>query len=267
MPTEFSEAQVQQLTRSVAKAFSILEVFSERAPQLALGEIAEAVDIAPTTLRRLLATLESLGYVQRDPVGRYQLGVRALNLAPAALAGYEIRTHALPILDDLSSETGLNANLGVLHEGRVLHLANVSRNLPRRRHFGVPGRLALPNATALGKTMLAFRDFAQVRELLSRSGGLVQRTPRTIATWEALSDELALVRERGYAYEDQETALDGRCVAAPVRDRSGQVVAAISASGMTWEITPEKVEELAQVVIHHAESLSFKLGYAFATEW
>ena len=267
MPVEFSESQVQQLTRSVAKAFGILEVFSERSPQLSLGEIAEAVDIAPTTLRRLLATLESLGYVERDPLGRYQLGVRALGLAPAALAAYDVRIQALPLLDELATKTGLNANLGVLRDGRLLYLASIVGNLPRRRHFSVPGRIATAHANALGKVMLADLDYAAARALLEKAGGLIARTPKTIADWDALEAELARVREQGYAVDEEEATLGGRCVAVPVHDRSGSVVAAISASGMTWEVSPERIPELAATAGACAATLSFKLGYSFATEW
>jgi DNA-binding IclR family transcriptional regulator len=267
MPQDYSEAQVQQLTRSVAKAFGILEVFGERAPQLTFGEISDAVDLAPTTLRRLLVTLESLGYVARDPHGRYQLGVRALNLAPAALAAYDIRTQALPMLDELATKAGLNANLGVLRDGRLLYIASIVGNLPRRRHFSVPGRLALAHSNALGKVILADLDFAAARTLLEKAGGLVARTPKTITNWDEFEAELAQVREQGYAVDEEEATVGGRCVAAPIHDRSGAVVAAISASGMIWEIPPESVHDLAATVIRCAETLSFKLGYSFATEW
>ena len=141
MSVERDDVQVQQLTRSVAKAFSILESFSERQPRLTFADLCELVELSPSTLRRLLATLESFGYLAHDSFGQYMLGGRALSLAPVALAANETRTQALPIIEDLSNSTGLNANVGTLYEGRLLYLACVSQNV-LRRHFGVPGRLA-----------------------------------------------------------------------------------------------------------------------------
>lgn len=267
LPAGVADSQSQQLTRSVAKALRILECFSERSPRLGFAELCEAVDLAPTTVRRLLATMESLGYLQHDSFGQYRLGPRSLALAAPALAGYEIRNQALPVLDELSTVTGLNANLAVLYEGRLLYLACTSLNLPRRLHFGVPGRLAAIQGTAIGKVLLAHLPADEARRVLEKGGGLIARTPRTVTRWEDLLEEFARVRERGYAIDDEEVAAGGFCLAAPVRDRSGQVVAGISASGMTWEIDRTKVEGIASAVTGQAETLSFKLGFAFATEW
>ncbi len=267
MDVQTNETQTQRLTQSVAKALGILESFTERVPSLSFAELAQSSDLAPSTLRRLLATLESLGYLQHDAHGLYRLGAKALNLAPPALAGYEVRNQGLPVLDELSVETGLNANLGVLHEGRMLYLASVARNLPHRRLFGVPGRMTAAHSTAIGKVLLAFRPFEDVVAMLEKAGGLIRRTPKTITTWEVLEVELGRVRELGYAFDDEEAATGGLCVAAPVRDRTGEVVAGISASGMNWEIDRTRLDELATKVVRHAETLSYKLGYAFAAEW
>lgn len=266
MSVERDDVQVQQLTRSVAKAFSILESFSERQPRLTLADLCELVELSPSTLRRLLATLESLGYLAHDSFGQYMLGGRALSLAPVALAANETRTQALPIIEDLSNSTGLNANVGTLYEGRLLYLACVSQNV-LRRHFGVPGRLAAAHSTGIGKVLLAYRTFEEVRQMIEKNGGLFRRTPKTITSWEELERELERIRERGYALDDEEASTGGLCVAAPVRDRSGEVVASISASGMISEIDRCKIDQLAATVISHAEALSYKLGYAFATEW
>jgi len=267
LPAEAAEAQAQQLTRSVAKAFRILESFSEREPRHSFAELCAEVDFAPSTMRRLLSTMESLGYLQHDSHGQYHLGPRALALAPAALAASDIRNQALPVLDELSRITGLNANLGVLYEGKLLYLACVSTNLPRRRYFGVPGRLAAIQGTAMGKVLLAYLPEEAARRVVEKGGGLVARTARTITKWEDLVQELARVREREYAIDDEEVVEGGLCLAAPVRDRSGQVVAALSASGMTWEIDRRRMSELAEAVTGQAETLSFKLGLAFAIEW
>jgi DNA-binding IclR family transcriptional regulator len=111
MTDEPSEPSGQQLTWSVAKALNILESFTERAPSLCLAEL---VKLPPTTLRRLLGTLESLGCVRQESSGSHLLDMRALSLTPPALAGLEMRCQALPILDELSPRTCLNANLGIL---------------------------------------------------------------------------------------------------------------------------------------------------------
>ncbi|HLH74404.1 MAG TPA: IclR family transcriptional regulator [Chloroflexota bacterium] len=259
-------AFAKQVTPSVAKAFRILECFSERRPRLTFAELAEQVDLPPTTLRRLLATLESLDYVQHDPLGLYRLGPRALALSPAALAGYDVRNQALPVLDDLAILTSLNANLGTLYQGRLLYLACVSHNVTRRI-FSVPGRLAMAHCTALGKVMLASRPLDEVPSIVALAGGLVKRTVHTRTTWEDLEAELAQVRERGYAVDDEEVAIGSRCIAAPVRGQSGEVIAALGVNGTTEEIERDRIPELISVVRQSAETLSYKLGAAFAREW
>ena len=103
--------------------------------------------------------------------------------------------------------------------------------------------------------------------MIEKNGGLFRRTPKTITSWEELERELERIRERGYALDDEEASTGGLCVAAPVRDRSGEVVASISASGMISEIDRCKIDQLAATVISNAEAMSYKLGYAFATEW
>lgn len=265
--SEANEAQAQQLTGSVAKAFRILESFTERCPRLSFNDLCDEVDLAPTTLRRLLSTMESLGYLQHDTFGQYQLGPRSMTLAPPALAASELRNQALPVLDELSTTSGLNANLSVLYEGKLLYLGCVARNLPRRRYFSVTGRLAAAHSTAMGKALLAYLPWDDARRSLEKAGGLVARTPKTITSWEILEQDLEVVRGCGYAFDDEEAVVGGFCVAAPVRDRSGEVVASISVSGMNWEIDRSKIKELAALVTSQAEALSFKLGYAFATEW
>jgi DNA-binding IclR family transcriptional regulator len=264
--TEPLDAQDLQVGKAVAKALGILDCFTEQVPRLALAEICAKVGLAPSTVRRFLATLESLGYVQRDSMGLYQLGAHLLSHAPAALAGYEVRNQALPVLEDLSKATGLNANLAVLHEGRILYLAATSHNV-LHRHFGVPGRLGSAHATAMGKLLLAYLPLESAMLAVEQAGGLPARTAKTITTWERLAEELASIRERGYAVDDEEVAEGGLCLAAPVRDRTGQVVAAMSASGMTWEIDRAKIEEVAEAIKRHAGILSYKLGYAFSMHW
>lgn len=249
------------LTQSVTRALAILSCFNDQQPELRVSDFARMLGLTASNVSRLLSTMESLGYVEKDEnTGLYRLGMEIITLAGVALNHMDIRKHSLAELQDLSSHLGLGVNLAILRDNQVFYLAHVDG--PRApRMYTLLGRTNVLHATALGKTLLAHQTADQVENILSEID-LTAYTANTITDTSNLRRELEKVRKRGYAVEDQELALGRACIAAPVRDRTSAVVAALSISGPLTEINlDERLEHLARLAIEAADRISVRLGY------
>ncbi len=257
------------LTQSVERALSILSLFTDERPALRVADASAALGLGQSTTSRLLATLEALGYVVRDsPTGHYRLGAEVIRLGGVALNDNELRRQALGELHEVSSRTGLGANLAVLRQFSpadwgIFYLAHFD-GAKAPRTYTLVGRRNPLHATAMGKVLLAHLPESERSALLDLLP-LPAYTPRTITTRSALEAALETVLRRGYAVENEELAFGRACVAAPVRDRTGRVVAAISLSGPLSALQLEAREpELARLVIECADSISGRLGYVAA---
>jgi DNA-binding IclR family transcriptional regulator len=254
------------LTQSVERALSILSLFTDERPALRVADASTALGLGQSTTSRLLATLEALGYVRRDPhTGHYRLGAEVIRLGGVALNDNELRRQALGDLHDMSSCTGLGANLAVLRQfgptdWGIFYLAHFD-GAKAPRTYTLIGRRNPLHATAMGKVLLAHLPEPE-RDAILDCLPLPAYTPHTITTRSALEAVLETVLRRGYAVEDEELAFGRACVAAPVRDLAGRVVAAISLSGPLSALQLETREpELARLVIECADRISGRLGY------
>jgi DNA-binding IclR family transcriptional regulator len=247
-------------SQTVERATLVLACFSAAEPHLTLAELAGKLELHPSTLYRYVAALQDAGLLERDRRrGGYQLGPRVIELAGIALNQIEVRKHALDELEALRDEVGLLTNLGVLFEGDVLHIEQAwPRGVPRL--YTTVGRRAVAHCTAMGKVLLAYRPWAEVRELIERFGWRPY-TPNSIADFGRLKAELALVRERGHGVDEEERRPGVRCVAAPIRDYSGEVIAALSVSGTTEALQAERRPPLVRRVSEAADRISYRLGY------
>ena len=166
---------------------------------------------------------------------------------------------ALTELDALRDELNLNANLAVLFQGDVVHVAYAVRSDAPRFHTAI-GRRTVAHCTALGKAMLASRDRAEVRHGIEQRGWRPY-TPCSIDTWEALDHELDAVAAQGYAVDREERKIGQWCVGAPVREFSGRVVAAISVSGPKDDLVAIGLDRVVAQVVERARRVSNKLGH------
>lgn len=247
---------------AVERAFAILEALAE-AREMGLSELARALRLGKSSVYRLLNTLVSTGYVEKRPdSGRYRLTYRLSLLAGAASERSGLADAAAPVLRRLAAETAESANLGVLEGGVVVNLLRVEGPQPLRLHLALPGGVP-PHATGLGKVLLAALGPAELRARLG-SAPLARLTPRTIRDRRTLRAELERVGRLGYAVDDEECSLGLRCVAAPVRDRSGEVIAAVSIAAPAHRLPREHVPEVARTVTLAGRELSRRLGHG---EW
>lgn len=248
-------------SQSIERAGLILACFSETTPQLTLADLAARLDLSPSTVYRYVATLQAAGLLERDGRrGGYRVGLRVIELAGIALNQIEARKQALDEMDRLRDAVDLLVNLAVLFEGDVLHVAHSApRHVPRL--FTALGRRAVAHCTALGKVLLAHRPWEEVTRRIEQYGWRPY-TERSIRTYDRLRRELAAVRERGYAVDIEERRAGVACIAAPIRNHAGEVVAALSVSGTTEKLHPAAREAILPAVREAADRISFRLGYA-----
>jgi DNA-binding IclR family transcriptional regulator len=240
--------------QTVVNALRMLEVFHTET-EMGVSELARRLDLHKNNAFRLLATLELAGYMQQTPqTDLYHLGPRCLELGHAFARSHTLTNEARPILEELAETMGETAHLGVLRENQVVHLDGV---LPEQRVLaGLRVGERLPaHCTALGKVLLA----DDALEIVDRS--FDRHTDQTLVDPAKLADELRAVALQGYAPDLEEFATGLRCVAAPVRDASARVIAAISLSGPSIRFTEEVLHGVAaRAVTSAATRLSLKLG-------
>ncbi|MBX6773343.1 MAG: IclR family transcriptional regulator [Chloroflexi bacterium] len=245
---------------TIGAGLRVLSLFNHLEPEWTIRDIAVRLDLPYSTAYRYVASLEAEGYLVRHrPSGTFRLGLPLIELAGVVLNQLEVRVQGLSLLDQLADATGLNANMAVLYEGDTFHIAYAVRSAVPRMYTAL-GRRAVAHCTALGKVLLADLPFEEVRQLIERYGWRPY-TPRSIQSFDVLARELEEVRARGYAVDRGERSIATRCVAAPVRDRSGRVVAAISISGTQESMPEERIPDLALKVQHYAAQISYRLGY------
>lgn len=246
--------------QSVERAAQLLRALADAGhTRVRASDLASAAGLGLSTASRLLATLESLGFVERDPVtSLYRLGPLALRVGGAAANQQPVHREARQVAQSLAARLGLGVNVARRHGDRLVYLINAEGELAPRS-FTLLGQTNPLHATGLGKCLLLGCPAGERDELL---GELTAFTARTITDRGALEAELDEVRARGYAMEVEELALGRACVAAPIRDREGAVVAAISVSGALSALDlANRRDELAQIVIETADTVSTALGY------
>jgi DNA-binding IclR family transcriptional regulator len=247
-------------TQTVDRALTVLGFFSVTEPELSSAEIATRLGLHQTTAYRLLSTMESSGYVERDPrTGLYRLGLKVVELAGIKLNQMDLRRHALAELNYLRDTLNLNANLAVLDYGDVCHLAYAVRaDVPPA--YTLLGRRSVAHCTALGKVLLAFRPRADVHETITIYGWRPY-TERSIRGFEALDRALDEIESCGYALDNGERRPGTKCLAAPVRDRTGAVIAAISVSGAPEAFDAIDIQRVIASVVERADAISASLGH------
>lgn len=262
MQSELKTAEQQgrkYLVPAVLKAFDIIEFISERG-QASLTDIYKELHLPKTSAYQIINTLQDRGYLlYSTDKGTYSLSFRFLSLGNRVLVGLDLRDEAQPILQRLMSDVRQTCHLAVLEGFDAVYLAKAFYDGSAVINSWVGKRLNL-QTTAMGRILLAWRKPEQVLDLLHRNPP-IQRTPESILDPLKFMETLPLVRERGWAEENGENVVGLRCLAAPVRNVSGRVVAAMGISGLSAEITDQAIPDLSMKLLRAADELSRRLGY------
>jgi len=220
-------AETAYESRSLAKGVRILETLATAATPMSLKDLAEAAGLGKASTLRLLHTLQATGYLVRDRNEDYSLGQdwpSPLQHRTLAL----VRESAVPVLNAINAEFGETVALAFLFDDLV-RVIEVIESTHQIRMSNYKGGVLQPYASSLGKSIAAFQTPEKAQRLLY-TYGIFRLTPATLTDFRAIQEDLAEVRERGYAWDREETVPGGRCVGAPIRSPNGDVVAALSIS-------------------------------------
>lgn len=242
----------------VGKALQLVDLVGAEALPVSGADLARRTGWARPTLYRILSAVVAHDYLRADPAsGGYTLGFRFLEHAQRAWSGTGLVAAASVELQRLRDMTGETAYLAVPHDGAMLGLGKFE-GLHAVRSSARLGAAKPVHCTSQGKAVLAFLPEPEARRLLTQ-GPLKRLTPNTITDPAALIGQLGVIRQRGFATEDEEIKLGNRCVGAAVLDAAGRPVAAISVAAPTWRLTPERVDQLGPEIAAVARSIGMRL--------
>jgi len=248
-------------SQSLERGLEILEVLDKAATPLGVREIGRRLNISATIVQRLVNTLAALHYVVQDPeTKRYSIGYRVLGLGWTLMKKDPLITASQPHLERLARSHLLNGYLAKLHGNRAVYLLSMQSEGPIAIR-SAPGSLAWLHSTAMGKVLLAAMPPEQAYAVLS-SEPLPQLTPNTIVDIDALMKQMEEVRTSGVAISNSENLVGVVSVGAPLRDGSGQVVAALSVAYTPWSAPEMSTEKAAELVVDSALQISSALGYS-----
>ena len=248
-------AQVQSLTRGL----SILEALARAEAGLSLTDIAQRVDLPPSTTHRLLSTLERMGYVyQSEELGHWYVGLQAFTVGSGFLANRDFVGQSHVYMRRLMEQSGETANLAILDGTEAVFIAQVQCREMMRILVKLGSRVPL-HASGVGKAIFAALPDEQIDAIL-KVKGLPRITEHTIVAPETMWAALKVIRHRGYSFDDEEHAPGTRCVAATIYDEHAEPLGAISLAGPASRLPDARIKQLGPIVAHTAEELTHKLG-------
>jgi IclR family transcriptional regulator, KDG regulon repressor len=244
---------------SVTSALLVLQVFSEDETEIGISSLAKRLGLAKSTVHRLAVTLASEGFLEQNlENGRYRLGLSLFALGALVRRRMDVSNQARPLLGLLRDKTQEAVHLAILAQTSIMYLYNLesSQAIGIRSYIGARKPAF---CTCEGRVLLAFGPPEGVNEVLEE--GLVARTPKTNTDPRALRKALDEVRQAGYAVDDEESEVGMRGIAAPIRDISGRVIAAVGLAGPIQRLTKKDLRALAPQVMSTADAISVRLGY------
>lgn len=248
--------------QAVDRTLAILEVLAEVGIPMALSDISQKVKLNISTVHRLLNTLINRDFVQQDSqTSRYRLGLKMFALGNTALYSLDIRSVAKPYLKELVDKCNETANLSILDGNQVVYIDQVE-STSMIKMFAKVGSRGPAHCTGAGKMLLSSLSEKEIDLLYS--GVKIQKfTPKTIGELQELKEELIRIREKDYSIDDEELEEGVECLAAPIRNYEGRILAALSVSGPQSRIRLARDQDnLLGLVQETAKRISQQLGYS-----
>lgn len=241
----------------IERMMTLLDALAVSPEPASLKHLASATGLHPSTAHRILAAMTAANFVERQDAGTYRLGIRLLELGNLVKSRINLREVALPFMQELHEAIGEAINLGARHGDEIVYIERTSSGRSLVRVVYLVGERAPLHLTSLGKLFLAAETPEQVRDYAKRTG-LPGKTPHSLTTLAALEKELDKVRRHGIAEDDEEAEIGLKCVAAPIHDEEGHIVAAMSVSAPTDRHDPSWIAQVRKT----AAAVSQALGYA-----
>ena len=251
---------------SVANSIRLTKAFSENEYEMGISALAARLGLAKSTVHRLATTLVEYDILEQNrETGKYRLGLALFELGTLVRRKMDVMSEAQAQIHALADLSGETVQLAILDHLSVLYIRIRESRQAVRMSTGLGSR-APAHCTSVGKALLAYQTPEVIQQIIDN--GLRRYTPNTITEGPRLIEELASVRQKGYAVDDEEIESGLRCVAAPIRDHSGRVVAAISVAAPVQRMTKKNLQTTVPSVVSAAEAISRRLGYlpSFSTQ-
>jgi IclR family KDG regulon transcriptional repressor len=253
-----------QKVQSLERGVQVLELVVRNGP-MGVTNIATELSLDKTIVHRLLTTLQALGYVQQDNNRRYTVGTRLKAVGAKVLFGLNVRTLALPFMNQLAEHTRCVSHLAKMAESRAVYIERVEFPGLTISSTDVGGE-SPGYCSAAGKVLWAYLPERELNEILD-SVNFRSHTPNTITDRNALKQHLAIVRDQGFALDNEEHRIGLVGVGAPVRDYSGNVIASICVAELNYRSTPQTLERTRELVQEAAQALSAEMGFINGTNF
>jgi len=247
--------------KSVIRCFQILDFAVLHNGPISIPDVCEALDTNSNMAFRLLNSLESTGYMEKDvTTGQYSISLKSLKLSRCSLKSQVIRKVTMPYLELLWNQfPNANANMGVYYQGEVLMLDRVDTKSTPRTYF-TPGRVLPFHCTGLGKVLTCSLEESEIDKLISEKG-LKQYTEDTITDVGKIKEELAKVKREGVGRDRNEFMVGDNCSAVPIIGQNGEIVAGISLSSLSSNMSADEIEASIPILKDTASKISYVMGY------
>lgn len=244
---------------SVANSIRLTKAFSENEYEMGISALAARLGLAKSTVHRLATTLVEYDILEQNrETGKYRLGLALFELGTLVRRKMDVMSEAQAQIHALADLSGETVQLAILDHLSVLYIRIRESRQAVRMSTGLGSR-APAHCTSVGKALLAHQAPEVIQQVIDN--GLPRHTPNTITEGPRLLEELASIRQKGYAIDDEEIESGLRCVAAPIRDHSGRVVAAISVAAPVQRMTKKNLQTTVPSVVAAADAISRRLGY------
>ena len=250
----------RKVIASVQRALDIINLFEGSRAELGNAEIAKLLDLDPGTVAGLVSTLRVNNYLEQNPVNRkYRLGLKLAERAAVLLGQLDLRKIAAPHLDELRAWCDESINLAVRDNLEVVYIERLygGHSLGIRSELG---KRAPVHSTALGKAILAFSSQDEIQNFVKHCS-FEQITRRTLSDPEQFLQELERVKKSGYAIDEEENEIGGCCVAAPIFNRDGYPIAAVSISVPIQRLPREQTPAFGEKIKEAGIAISYRMGY------
>jgi DNA-binding IclR family transcriptional regulator len=247
------------MLQTIQKAGDLLALFDREHTEWGVREVATRLDMAKSSAHDLMSSLAKLGFLNKTEDNRYRLGWKLVTLSETLLATTELRKEAHPVIQDLASQYQETLHLAVLDDTQAVYVDKLEGRQAVRVELTSLGARLYAHCSALGKVLLAFSNRDDVKRII-KTAGLPRFTDNTITDEEDLMQNLTKIQRQGYAYDLEEILPDLCCVAAPIYNHMGQVVAAISMSIPAYRFRRSQID-FRDGVIRAAKKISKRLGY------
>jgi len=247
--------------QSVVRALNVLELMAAEESPIGLKEITKKAGLSKPTVFRILSTLKKMDYIEQDPAtGHYTLGLRVFEIGSAFINRMSLRSFAMPLIQELVDKCNETVHLAILDKKEIVYIDKIDGTQTIRMMSAVGKRGPL-HCTSVGKIIMAYKPMQEVDEILGDSK-LVKLTKNSITDKEELKKELAQIKEKGYAVDNEELEIGLKCLGVPIFDYHRDVVGGLSVSGPTTRFTTARLKnKLIPLVVETAEKISHRMGY------